>query len=327
MTLNAVMLSLGPSLTVPGPVLTDLMDKRSELFVDPPPLSGTETAHSIVDFGSNIITLPSLPVPLMEPQSLTMNPVQTEEDLKVLDKENGSLRLLNKPSINRLFGSGLGSKKSSVESMRSTKANPTSPKIELVVSNSTVMPSFERKKETSGYVVEDLQGDQITAPKIAKSQSDTTPARASLPLLEGSRSISTPIADIYQGTSSYFPTLRLQKSVSDLSMSTNPPAPNMTEPQIHGLAGNPAALAGSTNPSTVIRRGPPVFFQSSGTNEKHVRTPDGGPIGIKRKDDSPPQSSTSSGIKGIDPARVKRLSAGPGSMSVRDVVRTMEMTA
>lgn len=322
MTLNAVMLSLGPSLNISGLVLTELLEKRSSLFASPPPITGTESANSIVDFGNTNITPPHLPAVLEHDPTLTAS-LPTEDGVpKTPIKAKRSPHLPNKPSITRLFSgsSGIASKKSSVDTMRSM-VDITPPRVELPTSEPTIMPSFGVKEDESMQPVGQLK----EAEKAPQSEDHSAFAAQVFGTTDGSRPLSTPIADMYQNNGSFFPPLRTQKSLLGLTGSIQSLPSVMSDSQMPRLTEVHSATA--MNPATVIRRGPPVFFQSSGDTERHGRTPSGGPIGIKRKEDSPSRSSVSSGTEGINPSREKRLSAGPGPVSVREVVRTMEMTA
>lgn len=307
MTLNAVMLSLGPSLNIPGEILTELLEKREALFVSPPALTGTDSANSLIDFGSTSITPPHLPAVLDEQHD---SPASEKVDDVVQTppgKTKRSPRLPNKPSITRLFSSasGLISKKSSVNTMRS---DTTPPRADLPKPTASRLGSFEGKKEDE-QAVEQLKEDDGSAKAGEENFGEehvpagTVEAR--------SRFFSTPIADMYQNTGSPFPSLRSQKSALGLADTMANIPSVMSESQIPRLAEVYVANASPpANPATFIRRGPPVFFSSSGATERHGRSLSGGPIGVKRKDDSPPLSIHPSGSEGIDPSRVKRLSAG-----------------
>ena len=324
MTLNAVMLSLGPSLNIPGGVLMEMLEHRETLFASPPVLIPTESAESMLGFSKTNIPPRHLPaVPERQPMPASPIPEEMAHDLPATAKK--SPRISSKPSFTRLFsGSSVNlSKKSSVETMRSSILDVNLPTFE------TRLASFGAKRhEPAAQSVEHLKEDKAL-PNIQENKIDeprvpegTVEERAHL-----FSTTPTPIADMYQNSSS-FPSLRSPKSsvVLGSSSALRPSFPVVvSESRIPRLGDVQTATLGvPANPASVLRRGPPVFFSSNGTVERHARLSSGS---LKRKEDSPPLSNRSSGSEGLDPARVKRLSAGPGPMSVRETVRSMEMTA
>nr|XP_031862892.1 uncharacterized protein CI109_001366 [Kwoniella shandongensis]KAA5529964.1 hypothetical protein CI109_001366 [Kwoniella shandongensis] len=339
MTLNALMLSLGPSLNISGGVLTDLIEQRDVLFAEPPPLSHSETAKDLINFGD--VDIPPVIAPLQtKSRSPTVTSLHTLEDnLQVSDSAPGSLkskklpRLPSRPSLTKLFGSGSMSipRQKSVETLNSIakvsiNTNIEPPRVDLDASPISPLPTFEAKTSPSAEVNDSL----AQSSKIAEVAMPTSTAlEMKTPLDPGTekmedvhypsgtveertRLFSTPIADRFQGTSSPFPPLRKPRS-STGSTSTihSAHAGGVGDSPKSGSEGSPNP---NTNPATVIRRGQPVFFQSAGAGavDRHSRSLSAtAQLGVKRKEDD---KSVEGGEDGEEEGRVKRLSAGPGSL-------------
>ena len=338
MTLNAVMLSLGPSLNISGGVLTELLAKRDILFASPPPVSGTESANSIIDFGDISITPPMDPAgpeSVQTPRPTTSTSSRADDSLQPAGKPKNPSRPSQKPSLTRLFsaGSGLVSKQPSAETLRSARSivvDVTPPRVDLRPSSTEPLPSFGSEAEPAELSQEPASSESIPEDVEPVDGQDLIATPEDPTRLSSSRN-STPIADKYKGTGAQFSPLRPTRS-SGAMESTSASLQTVTNdgsiPRLGDVTGN----GGSANPATVIRRGSPVFFQSTGTNDRHSRVvsaTSATSTGTKRKEDSPPQGEASTGTEGTEEARSKRLSSGPGPgpTSVRDVVRTMEMTA
>jgi len=330
MTLNAIMLSLGPSLNIPGGVLTELLEKRETLFATPPALTAAESASSIINFGNADISPPHLPKELEQEKPALASPISADLAHDATKKARVSPRLLNKPSITRLFSSSSApgrssSKKSSNESMRSSKVDLTPPRVDLRSATPSRLSFMVAQEDDSEQLVAPInENDAIYADGV-KPGDPSIPAGT---VEERSRAFSTPIADMYQSTAPSFPSLRSQTSSLSIGASSQALPTLMSESQIPQLAASVPSTP-AANPASVIRRGPSVFFSSASLNERSNRSPSGTSIAPspKRKEDSPTLSTPRSSTEGIDTVRGKRLSAGPGSMNVRDVVRTVEMTA
>ena len=318
MTLNAVMLSLGPSLNIPGGILTELLERRSILFASPPPLSGTESAISLIDFGDTSISPPHLPGVLQPPaQDLKDSPLPVDSPRKI---SVAPTWLPGKPSIPRLASNGsmAVAQKPSVETTRPWKVDKSPPRLGLPTSITSKPPAFatDLKPVERDFVQLNEPGYSLTAEhdEVKKRHSADSPP---------SRPVSTPIADLYRASEASLPSLRPQKSDNGLSASSTFVSKILSDTQIPRLGEvRPVKGVSSATHASVFRQGPPVFSQPIGVPERSGRTPS-----VKRKDDSPTLSLVSSGTEGDEGGRVKRLSAGPGAVSVREAVRTMEMTA
>ena len=319
MTLNAVMLSLGPSLNIPGGILTELLEKRSTLFASPPPLS----TIPLIDFGDTSITPPQLPGSFQPAQAMKISPSPLDSPRKILGSPTW---LPSKPSLPRLTNNGSTplAQKASDEAMRPWKIDESPPRLGL--------PTFITPKQLD--FAADLKPvehdvDQLNEPIFSTNTNKDDVVKRYSTGDSPFRPASTPIADLYRASESPLPPLRAQKSDVGLSGSSDFVPRKLNDTQIPRL-GEVHLINGASfiNPSSVLQRGSPVFFhQPTGMPERHGRPPSGTPIGVKRKDDSPTLPTVSLGTEGDESGRVKRMSAGPGAVSVREAVRTMEMTA
>ncbi|KAI9632651.1 uncharacterized protein MKK02DRAFT_20704 [Dioszegia hungarica] len=307
MTLNALMLSLGPSLNVPGTVLTDLLDRRVELFSAPPPISARQTAYELIDFGDTPVVLATA-----EDISRSASPVSrhTAEPVSapVADKPKKLNLLPKKPSLSRLFSSPSPVPARQDGAASPSLVQPSPPRVELRT-DSPRLPSFESEAEREPEVLQEKYlATEPTEPSTAESpyRTGTVEERAKV----FTPSTSTPIADLYSGSSNKLPS-RSGKS-SNGSVNSSASVPSLTfGPTLPGSAPD----SSPTNPASFNRaHGPSIFFQSGSTG-RHVRT-------------SSAHSSIGAGVKRSeteeagDEGRVKRLSTGP---NVRDSVRSMEM--
>ncbi|ORY24058.1 hypothetical protein BCR39DRAFT_547829 [Naematelia encephala] len=310
MTLNAVMLSLGPSLNIPGPVLAQLLDQKDTLFATPPPPGTAETVDSLVQFGDVDISPPVLPASeAVETSSSSPSP---DSKTKAVTPVKKMPRLPSRPSLTRLFtGASVATKHSSIQSV----IDGEPPRIDTPLQPVSPLPTFEAVAEPSNdesieklieapapvsaaAKIEDVQYPSGTVEERAKLFStapDPTPTPTPVTF--------TPIADKFANTSTQLPPLRLSGgSVRSTSAS---------------MISVPSD--GSTNPATVIRRGTgnsggqPVFFSSSSSNNS---------IALKRNSNPNSTSNSTSNSSGKrkdedvstdmdgEAARVKRLSTG-----------------
>lgn len=306
MTLNALMLSLGPSLNIPGGVLTEFLDRRTELFSAPPPLDSGSA--DLIDFGDVDIDI-APPVLASKPEAArSVTPISrhSDESYKTVplkdERDSGRKKpqLPKKPSLSRLFGSSIGMSSGSAESSYSARkpldAQPPAlsintsppPRVDVPLVLTSPLPTFESEMSpvSKGADAE----EQATVNKPAEAE--TSPALdVDQPRVP---STPTPIADRFSTTGNSFPSLRNPRSSSSLA--------------------SLASGAESTNPASVRRRGGPGFFASSGdmgsssrSHSTHTVATTGG-AGTKRKDEDEEVVTEEEG-------RAKRLSAGPGVLA------------
>jgi len=309
MTTNALMLSLGPSLNIPGGVLTEFLERRAELFSAPPPLDSTNP--DLIDFGDvDLDIVPSvMPAESEISRSITPLSQRSNESVKTVplkdherDAEKKKPQLPKKPSLTRLFGSSAGKVSNSAESSTSARKTVDSqnpgisintsppPRVDVPLVLTSPLPSFEsesppQQASSTADSVERLQDDKLAAvqpsfmPNFEPSRTPSTP---------------TPIADRFSSTGTLFPSLRQPKSSASISSGS----------------GNE-----STNPASVRRRGAPGFFSSSGESDRQSRSYSGQSVvgnagaGVKRKE----EDENVTGAE--DEGRVKRLSAGSGVLA------------
>jgi hypothetical protein len=301
MTLNALMLSLGPSLNIPGGVLTELLNHRDTLFTTPPPLSVSETAASLIDFGEVNIPPPEISPVVTIPASASSVALSAQGDIAPAPTLKKVSRLPSKPSLSRLFTTASATPVEPVESSRVSIVEAEPPRVELPLAISPMSPSFSSFQQDQPDVVEALED-------VVAEDGDGLTASSASEWLHRPPITPTPIADRFTNSGSSFPTSLRAKSSSSPAAS------------LKGSVEAPITVDGSpsSNPATVIRRGAPVFFSSPSTS--HERSTSGTPSGVKRKDDSPILDSSD----GTEGSRAKRLSAGPGAIDVRDMVRNLE---
>ena len=355
MTLNAVMLSLGPSLNISGSVLAELLSNRETLFASPPPISGAETATAVINFGDLEVPPPS---PFPDGETTPSPPIPADQSSIASTSASSTSkrkapRLDKKSSVNRLFtiaGNSDHAKMQSAETLNSSVVNVDPPRVDVPLDKPlSPLPTFAdippeeppteatvpasaglSKGEDSVEVIETDKGPTTDAgfhPNPVKEQKPQRPP-----------STPTPIADRFSSGHIDFPSLRSPKSSTapDSTPNSHPlPQPNASPASVSALA---LALDSSSvpstpnptsnpNPATVIRRGAPVFFQSSANLDKNRSrsasvTPNHSVT--KRKDESPTGTPGSANDMA---GKVKRLSAGPGPVNVKEVLRSMEMTA
>nr|XP_019050418.1 hypothetical protein I302_00850 [Kwoniella bestiolae CBS 10118]OCF29348.1 hypothetical protein I302_00850 [Kwoniella bestiolae CBS 10118] len=344
MTQNALMLSLGPSLNIPGGILSELIEKQDDLFAEPPSPSTLETAEALIDFGD--VSIP--PVTPLTDRSGTPASQHTDEhhgppSFVGSVKSKKGPRIPAKPSLTKLFTSSSHtslSRQKSVDTLNSI-LSPEPPRVEVPLSPASPLPSFEPTQSRS----EDTTPKALPAPL---SLFDSTAADIPIPetpvptssdkieeihypagtVDERSKLFSTPIADRFQGTSSPFPPLRQEKprtsDGSALSVNSSASEGNLAK----------VAHVEPPNPVNAIRKGAPVFFSSAAVVDRHpssgghkrsasaslLNNPGAGGSGLKRKD-SEDDGSKGEGGQGEEEREgrdQKRLSAGPDSLRVRE---------
>ncbi|KAK4689923.1 hypothetical protein P7C73_g198, partial [Tremellales sp. Uapishka_1] len=285
MPLSNLMLVLGPTLNIPSPVLNLLLEHRESLFADPPPVSGTESANSIIDFGNTNISpplVPSLSEGGISSRPTTPASIIVEESAETVDGKSKKVppKVAKKPSLGRLLQNRTPSlrSKASVETIPSSIVNVSPPRVELALNTTSPLPSFG-EPETAVSHIEPIKAsiplEEVNYP------SGTVEDRAKL------FSTMTPIADMFKGTGAPLLPLRGPKS-SGGTVHSSASLPTVLS-DVNGSQG------ASANPASFVRRGEAVFFQSD-KSERHGRshTVSSG-TGYKRKDAS--DSSENSGGK------------------------------
>ena len=321
MDAHGLKLALGPSLKLPGNLLNELVADRERLFHTPPPSTRSETDPVVIDFGHTDISPPSLPS--RSEQNLASSPFPASREFPdsspsptISQASSRRIpRLNSKSSLSRMFTSQSSSpkKKSSSESMSILEIPP---RVDVPLSGEVgLFPSVPRPQDpetAETRIVPEKPNDKV--------EHLIDPPKELNPVSEerSSPSLPTPIADKFSASNITLQPLREPRPVSGSRSAQSSPQPdNAAEP----------------NPARVFRRGPPVFFQSSGSGDRHSRSKStgsvqslgpGGPVGVKRKDDSPPLGIDEPGQMGE--TRVKRLSAGPGVINVKELVKSMEVT-
>ncbi|ADV20787.1 rho GTPase activator [Cryptococcus gattii E566] len=349
MTLNALTLSLGPSLNIPGVVISELLERRETLFKDPPPPSTIDTAHDLISFSD--IDIP--PVVSPSAKSSIFSTIDSPYSHKADDStavQDGSTKrkppkLPSRPSITKLFTSSHVSlpRQKSVDTLASVP-DTAPPRVDVAVSPTSPLPNFQsRSKTQSPDTTPTREGASKPGPLVA-TYSSVASAPPSVPIATASSpgsmepaeevhypigtveerarlfSTPTPIADRFISNQSFFPSLRASGNSTGSSATMRSASASLILPSGASRPGSASSATSVTNPASVIRRGPPVFFQSAGVERDrhapgHVRMsaiPSGvesasvtsGGAGTKRKDEMINEDG--------EDGRGKRLSAGPG---------------
>ncbi|RSH94722.1 hypothetical protein EHS25_004527 [Saitozyma podzolica] len=372
MTLNALMLSLGPSLNIPGGILTELLEHRIAFFTKPPPLTTVESTIDLIDFGDIYITPPAVPiseVPFPDQPSRASTPASqlTTDSYSLIglgfgDKPKKMPQMTSKASLTRLLVGSNGARSSQEALRTSSFVDITPPRVELPL-DSPRLPSFESEISTRLSAYEDMAEDLLDPNVIgAKDKVEelhyptgTVEDRAklfSVPSLNApttapiSPTTPTPIADMFASTSSTLPSLRAPKSsTGSMSPSASLPIMSARSSLVHGTGTDDAAngngdagagpMAQPANPATFIRRGPPVFFSSTGTHGRSksvALTPVSAGViaGVKNEPRlsggaGDEEEQLTGGTDGEDEAEgeIKRFSGG----SVKEMVKSMEAAA
>lgn len=350
MTLNALTLSLGPSLNIPGVVVSELLERRETLFKDPPPPSTIDTAHDLISFSD--IDIP--PVVSPSAKSSIFSTIDSPYSHKADDStavQDGSTKrkppkLPSRPSITKLFTSSHVSlpRQKSVDTLASVP-DTAPPRVDVAVSPTSPLPNFQSKSKTqSPDITPTREGASKPGPLVA-TYSSVASAPPSVPITTASSpgsmepaeevhysvgtveerarlfSTPTPIADRFISNQSFFPSLRASGNSTGSSATMRSASASLILPSGASRPGSASSATSVTNPASVIRRGPSVFFQSAGVERDrhapgHVRSMSAIPSGVE----SASVTSGGAGTKRKDEminedgedGRGKRLSAGPG---------------
>ncbi|ODN97492.1 hypothetical protein L198_04059 [Cryptococcus wingfieldii CBS 7118] len=346
MTLNALMLSLGPSLNIPGAVVTELMERRDVLFAQPPPPSVLEDAADLIDFGDVDIPLSAVPQSTTSSSfslsSLPPSPIADDVATMSGSVKRKPPRLPTRPSITKLFsGSQVNLQKQKSQETLASITDVEPPRVDVTVSPTSPLPAFDKN------------GEEVTPHKRDTIRAQTAPAEIPIPAIASSMTIaemdpteeihyapgtveersklfsapatptsaastSTPIADRYTAGHSFFPFLRAPKEQGSVRSARSSSSVGAFGEERPGSAAGSIGSGGSgPNPVSVIRRGPPVFFQSSNVESRHVRSMSSVPSGDTGRSKSPSSSRRKrkeemAGEEDQEKRNSKRLSAGPG---------------
>lgn len=235
MTLDALKLSFGPSFNIPGVVLTELLERREELFTNPPPPSAAETAHDLINFGDMDLSPPSIPFPTIPTMTLESSPESSPRSVTPAGSSihnaadgftsSGSrpkkpARLGSKPSLGRLFNGGTSSsRKGSIDTTASSIIDQIPPRVDLPGTEER-MPSFESEFGLAGRAASQQDKEEtLRDPQVASSSERLQEAH-------------------YQpGTVS-----ERAKAFSSLSASPSPsPVPSMSRSSASGTTSTPIA--------------------------------------------------------------------------------------
>jgi hypothetical protein len=303
MTINALMLSLGPSLNMPGNVFSELISRREELFASPPQPSPVGEMAGLIDFGDT--KLEPIEIPASEPTPVSARSMTPISDIgSTVEKPRRSPLLASKPSMTRLFGmSSSSARRGSTDTTATTVSSVglAPPRVE-VDTDTPRLPSFDSDDPRTSFEFPSsvISEKPLPLEPIISTSSSTQDVQYQAGTVEDRKrtfsnaSSSTPIADMYAGQSK-FPSLRPQRSTQNMNgmtQSTSSPVIGLTgmdafasmsaparpsakdgsgDASQNGNAGTKSASA-PANPATVIRRGQPGFFGSGDRSERHVRS-------------------------------------------------------
>nr|ODN89299.1 hypothetical protein L204_06236 [Cryptococcus depauperatus CBS 7855] len=334
MTLNALMLSLGPSLNIPGFVVAELMDRHKDIFKEPLSPSTFGNAHDLIFLGG-------VDIPLVAPpsaQSSTFSWEASSEDPLSLTKAKKPPKLTTRPSFTKLLGdSSMGlNKQKSIDTLLNIIGQEP-PRVDVAVFPDSPLPRFSDDTTPHATPTRGNKRDTVvpfSAPPYITSTFSIpiVPSSATDPIEEvhyalgtveeRSKLFSTPIADRYLAGHSTFASLR----GSSGSFDTVGSATGSIFPSKISRPGSSASNTSATNPATIIRRGAPVFFQSAGVEgNRHARSMSALPFTTTLRDKEKENfrgQGIGAGIsrkrkdklakQGEEEGRAKRLSAGPG---------------
>lgn len=350
MTLKALTLSLGPSLNIPGVVISELIERRETLFKDPPPPSTIDTARDLISFSD--VDIPPMVPP--SSKSSTFSTIdspyshKTDDTFAVQDESTKRKppKLPSRPSITKLFTSSHVSlpRQKSVDTLASIP-DSAPPRVDVAVSPTSPLPDFEAKSKAQSPGTTPTREGAKKHDTYVPTYVSVASAAPAVPIASASSPASmepveevhypagtveerarlfatpTPIADRFTSNQSSFPSLRAPGSSTGSSATMRSVSASVIPQKGTSRPGSAGSAASVTNPASVIRRGPPVFFQSAGVERDrhapgHVRSmsaiPFGGEstnvtsggAGTKRKDETINEDG--------EDGRGKRLSAGPG---------------
>ncbi|WWC68596.1 uncharacterized protein I206_102526 [Kwoniella pini CBS 10737] len=344
MTQNALMLSLGPSLNIPGGILNELIEKREYLFAEPPTPTALETAEALIDFGDisipPVTPLAELPPTPAATANLDNHTAPPSAPYLGSTKSKKAPRLPAKPSLTRLFTSSSHTslpRQKSVDTLNSI-INTEPPRVDVPLSPASPLPSFEPTQSDGGVAVppqsQEAAQNPLSLSTMNKVPIPETPNPSSSDKMEEvhypsgtvderSKLFSTPIADRFQGTSSPFPALRQPRSSNGSTLTLNSSA---SDGNLSRTAQNDSVNA--------VRRGAPVFFSSAGVVERHNSSHghghtrsvsasansalSGNSTSKQESDSALEERQKRSNSEEIDDRKEKRLSAGPDNVRIRD---------
>lgn len=272
MTPNALMISLGPSVNIPGGILTEFLTRRKHLFAKPPS-TGQDTVTDLIDFGSVDIAPPSIPQATMVPlkpelplRSSTPHSQMSEDSPPA--KVNKAHRMSSKPSLTRLFTASSRNLTQAEEQPAeplTPAVNPEPPRVDLTIEEMSPLPNFGKVPSPvhpppdlpNTSSADDRPPAQETEEKKQEDILHPTPGLVQ-ERIKAYPTSSTPIADRFAKAEAGLPPLRpnsLSSSISTVS----------------------AGKASHDSPANIIKRGQSPFFSGPGMSPRssHSRTQSG----------------------------------------------------
>lgn len=301
MSHNALMISLGPTLSLKGEHIDLLLQHRKTVFAEPPEVA----PRDLVDFGDEeqLQLTPQFddaPLPVMEPlappaPSLSKRPAPRVSKKPSFSNLLGAARFGSSSSVRR-SQSDLGVSLSSSAGSRNSLAVPRTSTSGLKISAPVAVLASSPATSESGLSNMSAVSSLPKSPMVKASDTleDTLPQPGTVKAR--SRVYSTPIADRFKRTDPY-EDLLAPKEASDGA--TTPISSSASS-----IASSFGELAPPVNPLSGLKRSPPIFFQSavgSSTKNAPLRNTT---AGKKRKDED---GSNKDGA----PGGAKRLSSGP----------------
>lgn len=271
MTPNALMISLGPSVNIPGGILTEFLTRRKHLFAKPPSTK-QDTVTDLIDFGNVDIAPPSIPQATMfplKPESPLRSSTphsQLSEDSPPF-KVNKPQRMSSKPSLTRLFTASSRNLTQAEEEpvVPPSAVNPEPPRVDLTIDEMSPLPNFGKVPSPvhpppelpSTSSADDHTPTQETEEKKLEDILHPTPGMVQ-ERIKAYPTSSTPIADRFAKAEAGLPPLRpnsLSSSISTVS----------------------AGKASHDNPATIVKRGQSPFFSGPGISPRssHSRAQSG----------------------------------------------------
>lgn len=256
MTLNALMISLGPSLNIPGGVINELLMRRTTLFAKPPPTE-EDGVTDLIDFGSVSIAPPSIPqaalIPLKDEEptaARSATPLSQASEDSPPSKGTRPGRMPSKPSLTRLFtASSRNLQLDSQPAETPSVVDPEPPRVDLTIDEMSPLPNFG-KVPSPAQPPDDLptSPEEIKASDAAdedKPAEDTTcPPGTVQERINAYPISSTPIADRFAKEVS-LPPLRPNSLTSTAS--------TVSDKRASFKRGQQAFFSSSTSPRTHSR--------------------------------------------------------------------------
>lgn len=302
MSHNALMISLGPTLSLKGEHIDLLLQHRKVVFADPPEVA----PRDLVDFGDEeqLQLTPQFddaPLPIMEPlappaPSLAKRPAPRVSKKPSFSSLLGAARFGSSSSVRR-SQSDLGVSLSSASGSRNSLAVPRNSTSGLKISAPVAVLASSPATSESGLSNMSAVSSLPKSPMVKASDTleETLPQPGTVKAR--SRVYSTPIADRFKRTDPY-EDLLAPKDTSDSG--TTPISSSASS-----IASSFGELAPPVNPLSGLKRSPPIFFQSaigSSTKNAPLRNVT---AGKKRKEDGSERNKEGA------PGGAKRLSSGP----------------